>query len=561
MPPPTSLRERFARSFEKRIAVFFAFMIFAIGALLMGFLWHQKHAQTLEFLTTEEQRIQSEVEKIRENAERIARSLPSALFTDPHGPYEYVDNFTRELELYGLDVGWIISFKQGAAHPWIDGRRRIVLADISDDVAATVASDLSKRPWPQPSEGSGRSYHFLKNETEPSILFLEAFPIYVGSSRVAFLLVGRIFSRQSSTLESLQHKITAEGATVSNVGISYQGKEIFRMKSQAPDFFDEVVALSGSAAPPETFPMSLHAYTSTIDLWLMFSFFLVICITGITIGIFTIGAWTRRTVKNALQPLQTLVDGTALLATGDFSARVVEPNEEELFALASKFNLLAASLQQTMEKLADAARKEEEARRHAIEAEIIQLRAQLQPHFLFNSLSMVAQTILDNPQHAHEMTLALADLFHAILRTSAKMAHPLEEELSIVGSYLQIQAMRFEHRLTYKIPSLPLDFSMQIPCLALQNLVENALKHGITPVRTGGHIEIRLDVLSNQKRIIIENNGIPIPNNVIEGTGLLNTKRRWKLLHGDNAKLTLEVSNDGKSRSILSVESFEEKIG
>ncbi len=556
----TSLRERFARSFKKKLVGLFAITLLAIGGILMGFLWHQRQLQTHSFIESEEQRLRLDVDAIRESAERIAHSIPPALFTDSRGPYEYVDDFTRELELYGMDVGWIVTFHQGAARPWIDGRRRIVLADANIDLLAGIAADLTTRPWPQLNEGSGRSYHFLREGAEPGVSFLEAFPLYVGPSRAGFLVVGRHFSGSSAMAEELRRQAQSGAALVNNVGILYEGKEIFRVHPQSPAFFDEVIESHFLANSPHAFPIKLRAYAQTKDLWATFALCVLVGFVGLVVGLAAIGAWTRRTVKEALTPLQALVDGTALLATGDFSARVEEPNEEELFALASKFNLLAASLQQDMEKLSEAARREEETRRRAAEAEIIQLRAQLQPHFLFNSLSMVAQTILDNPERAHEMTLSLAELFQAILRASSKISHTLEEELALVSSYLHIQAMRFEHRLTYAIPLSPLEFSLQVPCLALQNLVENALKHGIIPVRAGGHIAIRLEAFERRLCIVVENNGIPIPNNLQEGTGLQNTRRRWRLLHGESAALVLDVTEDGKSRSILSVERAAEVV-
>jgi sensor histidine kinase YesM len=553
MSPSSSLREKIARSVQKRLVAFFAILVVVISAVLVSFLWQQRRVQVRSLLQVEERRLKGEIEQIRESAEHIAHTLPSGIFADTAGPYEYVDEFTRELEMYGMDLGWIISFKDGVARPWIDGRRRLVLSTLPDDFSSKVAANLTDRPWPQANEGSGRSYRYVKNAPENRIAFLEAFPIYAGSSRVGFVLVGRLFSADSDWTDALRRQVAASGTTLVNLGVMYNGEEIFKTNSAVPGLFHEIIESEASATEGEAAWLKLRAYAQTRDLWVTVGACLFASLLGFAIGLAAIGAWTRRTVSTALLPLQSLVEGTAQLSSGDFSTRVREPEEEELFPLAQKFNFFAASLQQTLENLAAAARKEEEARRRAVEAEIIQLRAQLQPHFLFNSLSMVAQTILDNPDRAYEMTLALADLYRAILRASDKISHSLEDELMLVGSYLHIQAMRFDQRLTYTVPSIPLEFSIQVPSLSLQNLVENALKHGIAPNRGGGHISIRLEILTSRERIIVENNGIPLPPNPQEGTGLKNTRRRWRLLHGESSSLDLEVTDDGRSRSILSV--------
>ncbi|MEN9826349.1 MAG: hypothetical protein RI953_2094, partial [Pseudomonadota bacterium] len=155
-----SLRESFAQSMKKRLVAFFAILIVAIGITLTFFLWHQRRSQVRNFLATETNRIHSEIIQIRENAERVAQSIPEALFVSPDGPYEHVDEFTRILELNDIDLGWIISIKNGVAQPWIDGRRRVVLSGTTNDFVSEIAADLTNRPWPQPNEGSGRSYSF-----------------------------------------------------------------------------------------------------------------------------------------------------------------------------------------------------------------------------------------------------------------------------------------------------------------------------------------------------------------------------------------------------------------
>jgi D-xylose transport system substrate-binding protein len=548
-----SLRESFAQSMKKRLVAFFAILIVAVGITLTFFLWHQRRSQVRNFLATETNRIHSEIIQIRENAERVAQSIPEALFASPDGPYEHVDEFTRILELNDVDLGWIISVKNGVAQPWIDGRRRVVLSGSTNDFVSEIAADLTNRPWPQANEGSGRSYSFAQTTPEPHVTFVEVFPVYVGPSQAGFIVVAKVLSFDSAMGEVARRQFSANSAMIDAIDVIFEDRQLFRAGKSAPGFFNEVIEFSSTQTTQSRVPLSLKAHARFSDLWLTLFVLLCVGLVGFSTGLVLIGRWTRRTVQELLEPLRALVNGTALLASGDFSVRVREPKEEELRTLAEKFNFLASSLEQTMQHLASAARREEEAKRYAIEAEIIQLRAQLQPHFLFNSLNMVAQTILDNPNRAYEMTLEMADLFRAILHASSKVAHPIEDELNLVGSYLRIQSMRFAERLSFSLPQEPLPFSLQVPCLALQNLVENAVKHGITPQRSGGHISISLELLQSQRRIIVENNGTPIPDELREGTGLQNTRRRWRLLHGETASLELEVNKEGKIRSILSL--------
>lgn len=542
---------------QTRLVWFLGVIIFCITVVLVVFLWQQRSAQVRAVLLVEQERLRAEVEQIRESAERIAHSLPVAIFDAATGPYEYVDDFTRALELYGMDVGWILSERNGDLKPWIDGRKRLVLNDARSDFATRVAQHLKERPWPQAREGNGRSYWFFGDDSEKRMSFLEVFPIYHASSRVGFLLVGRGFSSESALGESLRRAVWASAGAIVNLGVEFNGKEIFKATESSTVFLSPIlrsepttkVALTGENPDFVIF----RAYVETRDLWVTICIWIFVNLMMFGIGIFAIGIWTRKSVRNTLVPLEDLVQGTSQLTAGNFAVRVREPVEEELLTLAQKFNFLAASLESTLANLAQVARKEEEARRHAIEAEVIQLRAQLQPHFLFNSLSMVAQTILDNPTGAYEMTLALANLFHSILRSSEKFSHVLEEELEIVDSYLHLQSMRFEGRLTYSMPSRPFLFSIQVPPLVLQNLVENAVKHGIAPLRSGGHISIRLETLDSCRNIVVENNGVPIPSEFVEGTGVKNTRRRWCLLHGDKANLELCVTSKSLTQSVLSV--------
>lgn len=536
-----SLRQRLTRQMANRLAAFFASMILVVGALLAHYLWQQWQWQIKNVLLLEQNRMSLELGQLAESAERIARSLPRDILTSDHGPYEHVDAFTKEIELYALDLGWILEIRGGRVVPWIDGHRRLVLHEPRERFLTEVAADLTARPWPQSGEGSGRAYQFLHEGNQ--LVFLHALPVYLGTHAAAYVLVGRVLSSDSVLADSLVRHLGSD--LVSAFSVIAYGRELFRIGS--PAAFGETAML----APLKAYGFSLKIHSSPKNVGQPALAGLIITALLFALGAAGLLIWMRRAVSHALTPLQELVQGTTSLAEGDFSVRVPLPREEELSAIAERFNTLASTLSQTMADLAESARREEELLRRGLEAEVEHLRSQLQPHFLFNSLSMVAQAIGENPPRAFDMAIALADLYRAILRTSDRVSHSLREELELVEAYLRIQKMRFEERLVYVIPEITSEFDLQVPCLALQNLVENAVRHGIAPVRHGGTIRFSVHSEQGWVRIEIRNDGLPFPQSPVEGTGLRNTRRRWTLLHGSDATLDVGTDVSGETIAVL----------
>jgi signal transduction histidine kinase len=134
--------------------------------------------------------------------------------------------------------------------------------------------------------------------------------------------------------------------------------------------------------------------------------------------------------------------------------------------------------------------RENDMRRLASEAELRALRAQLNPHFLFNALTTVGHLITTSPSRAMETLYRLTALLRAVLRRTGEFV-TLREEMQLVEAYLAIEQTRFEERLrtTFDIPAELGD--LLVPPLILQPIVENAVKHGISPLRGGGTISIR----------------------------------------------------------------------
>lgn len=150
----------------------------------------------------------------------------------------------------------------------------------------------------------------------------------------------------------------------------------------------------------------------------------------------------------------------------------------------------------------------------AKQAQLEALRARIRPHFLFNTLNTAAALARFQPAQAERLLLDLADLFRAALAGPERLS--LEEELSLVRRYLDIEKMRLGERLTteWQLPD-PLP-QIEVPTLSIQPLVENAIRHGIEPSTTGGYVRIRIGQDSHWITIEIVNS-LPTDGNVASG--------------------------------------------
>ncbi len=134
--------------------------------------------------------------------------------------------------------------------------------------------------------------------------------------------------------------------------------------------------------------------------------------------------------------------------------------------------------------------REQEIAKLVTEAELRALRAQVNPHFLFNALTTLGYLIQTAPDRALETLLRLTSLLRGVLRSEGEFA-TLGRELDIVESYLEIEQARFEERLRIRIDVPPGLRTIRVPALLLQPIVENAVKHGVTPLQEGGEVTIR----------------------------------------------------------------------
>jgi hypothetical protein len=179
------------------------------------------------------------------------------------------------------------------------------------------------------------------------------------------------------------------------------------------------------------------------------------------------------------------------------------------------------------------------------EAELRALEAQLNPHFLFNSLNSIRALVVENPPLAQDMLTRLANILRYNLHRDLMHTIPLASELEAVTDYLALEGVRFEDRLHVEFAIDPAAAQVAVPPMILQTLVENALKHGIAPLPSGGEILIRAALQDGGLLLEVENTGqIAAPKPGATQVGLANTRERLRILYADGARLDL-ANRDG----------------
>lgn len=175
------------------------------------------------------------------------------------------------------------------------------------------------------------------------------------------------------------------------------------------------------------------------------------------------------------------------------------------------------------------------------EIELKNLRSQLNPHFLFNSLNSIRALVDLYPYKAKENITTLSNLLRKSLLLGKERLVPLKSELDLVTDYLELEKVRFEERLTIVINHDPQLDEIPVPPFIIQTLVENAFKHGISRLIEGGSITITSQLENGKVAIIITNDGI-LGKGTDSGIGLENTKRRLELQYGAKAAFSLVQS-------------------
>lgn len=181
------------------------------------------------------------------------------------------------------------------------------------------------------------------------------------------------------------------------------------------------------------------------------------------------------------------------------------------------------------------------------DAELRALRYQLQPHFLFNTLNAVSTLVTTGrDRDANRMIVQLADLLRATLATGQAHEHALADELALTDSYLEIEKARLGERLRIVLDVGPGILDAQVPCLLLQPLVENAVRHGIAPSAQGGTIALRIAAREDVLHVILTNEtGAAEAAGDSHRVGMRNVAQRLSRLYGERHRFVARRGADG----------------
>lgn len=225
-------------------------------------------------------------------------------------------------------------------------------------------------------------------------------------------------------------------------------------------------------------------------------------------------------------------------------------NLEEVDLLRS----LSGQLALAVERL-DLVEREKALIRRSAEAQLVALRAQINPHFLFNALNTIVALIAERPDEAEEAVEHLAAIFRHVLQTGSRPFVTLEEEFDLVGHYLSIEQMRFGEMLHVEYDVGADARSHPVPAFAVQTLVENAVKHGLARRRGGGTLRLRTSRVDGAVDVEVTDDGVGIPElfgrdpeaplpQSFFGIGLRNVASRLEQLYGRDDLLRITSTPD-----------------
>ena len=188
----------------------------------------------------------------------------------------------------------------------------------------------------------------------------------------------------------------------------------------------------------------------------------------------------------------------------------------------------------------------EQLERTVLEARMEALQAQIEPHFLFNTLASIDQLIQTDPPRASRMQQSLIRYLRSAMPQMRDGRRPtLGQQVDLCRAFLDIMAVRMEGRLQ-PIVNVPEGLKSAVfPSMMLQTLVENAIKHGLEPKADGGRLEIGAEIVDGQLAVHVLDNGMGFSPQAQAGVGLANVRERLKALYNDRAELIISVPPAG----------------
>ena len=256
-------------------------------------------------------------------------------------------------------------------------------------------------------------------------------------------------------------------------------------------------------------------------------------------------------------PIQGKEAPVGLLALGLKHRRRAVYNLEEVDLLRS----LSSQLALAVERLA-LVEREKALVRETAEAQLVALRAQINPHFLFNALNTILALIEERPEEAEATVEHLAAIFRHILQTGSRTFVSIEEEFALVEHYLCIEQARFGDSLRVQVEVDPELRAFPVPAFAVQTLVENAVKHGLARRRGGGAVHLAARAADEGAEVEVSDTGTGIPalfgrepaageEQSFYGIGLRNVATRLEQLYGRSDLLRLSSHPDAGTTALL----------
>jgi len=199
----------------------------------------------------------------------------------------------------------------------------------------------------------------------------------------------------------------------------------------------------------------------------------------------------------------------------------------------------------------------ESLKRQVVEARMAAMQAQVEPHFLFNTLASIDHLIETDPPRASQMQKNLIALLRASMPTmreaNANGGRDLGRELAVIRPYLEILKVRMEERLQTEILVPDGLLSAEFPSMMIQGLVENAIKHGLEPKAEGGKLTVRAEIVHGKLAVTVADTGLGFGRAATAGTGvgLANIRERLQLLYGARAGVT--VSENQPSGTVVTI--------
>ncbi len=268
-------------------------------------------------------------------------------------------------------------------------------------------------------------------------------------------------------------------------------------------------------------------------------------------------AEVRAAIDGAVADLNAARQRTLAVTVGD-----VLFNLATFFILASVVLKLSAGGRVRAESRAaeaTAAAEAESLKRQLAEARMATMQAQVEPHFLFNTLASIEHLIETDPPRAARMQQNLIAMLRASMPTmreaTASALHDLGRELDVVRPYLELLRMRMEERLRVAIDVPEGLLSAAFPPMMVQGLVENAIKHGLEPKPEGGALQVRAEIVHGALALTVADTGLGFGRAPTggSGVGLANIRERLALLYGAKAALTIAENQPTGTRVTITV--------